>query len=249
VHRVGPNRLYVNLARRLARSGFTVLRFDHSGVGDSQPREDHLPFGESSVAEAVDAMNFLAADRQCDKFALVGLCSGTLTAFRTAYVDARVTSLVLLTALLLDPSTVPEEIIAEALDRRVARSYLVEKIGSMHAWRKVLSGGADIAAIWRVLQRRIAKRISPPSIAPGTEELIAQMRDLLQRGVAVRFVFADPATVLEGFRMTIAPALRDLRERGRIDVRLIKRADHTFTRLRHQAEVIELTSEWLLRCT
>src|SRR5689334_20064244 len=33
VHRVGPNRLYVTLARRLAQAGLTVLRFDHSGIG------------------------------------------------------------------------------------------------------------------------------------------------------------------------------------------------------------------------
>ena len=36
LHRVGPNRLHVTLARRLARRGFPVLRFDFSGIGDSR---------------------------------------------------------------------------------------------------------------------------------------------------------------------------------------------------------------------
>ena len=36
LHRVGPNRLHVDVARRLAEAGFTSLRFDMSGVGDSE---------------------------------------------------------------------------------------------------------------------------------------------------------------------------------------------------------------------
>ena len=34
VHHVGPNRLYVKIARRLASLGFVALRFDFAGVGD-----------------------------------------------------------------------------------------------------------------------------------------------------------------------------------------------------------------------
>jgi alpha/beta superfamily hydrolase len=34
IHRVGPHRLYVKMARTLAAMGFVVLRFDFSGIGD-----------------------------------------------------------------------------------------------------------------------------------------------------------------------------------------------------------------------
>src|SRR5262245_34733723 len=101
VHRVGPNRMYVTLARRLSQAGLTVLRFDHSGIGDSEPRDDRLDFNQSSVLETIAAMDWLAAERRCRSFALIGLCSGTLTAFNTALADARVTDLVLMTALLV----------------------------------------------------------------------------------------------------------------------------------------------------
>ena len=37
VHRVGPNRLYVRLARRLAATGCPVLRFDLSGSATAGP--------------------------------------------------------------------------------------------------------------------------------------------------------------------------------------------------------------------
>ena len=50
VHKVGPNRLNVKLARMLATMGFPVLRFDLSGIGDSKYREDNLPVEKSAVA-------------------------------------------------------------------------------------------------------------------------------------------------------------------------------------------------------
>jgi alpha/beta superfamily hydrolase len=44
VHRVGPGRIYVKIARALAEQGFTVLRFDFSGIGDSSVRLDNRRF-------------------------------------------------------------------------------------------------------------------------------------------------------------------------------------------------------------
>jgi len=58
----------------------------------------------------------------------------------------------------------------------------------------------------------------------------------------VLFVFAEPTTVLEGFRMTIDPELPRLRRSGRIDVTIVRHADHTFTELRHQRQILELTT-------
>jgi pimeloyl-ACP methyl ester carboxylesterase len=249
VHRVGPNRLYVTLARRLSTCGFTVLRFDHSGIGDSDPRHDGLDVNERFVAETVDAMNWLAAERQCREFVLVGLCSGTLTAFRAAQADPRVTNLVLLTALLLDPAAVSDEVVAEAANRRIARSYLVEKMASRGGWRKLLAGKVDVRRVGRVLRRVAVERVRRKPVVAGASEMLAQLQALLDRGVSIRFIYAEPTTVLEGFRMTIAPELPRLRKHGRIEVDLVKLADHTFTQLRHQATVIDSISEWLTRCT
>jgi hypothetical protein len=51
VHRVGPNRLHVKIARMLAAMGYVVCRFDFSGVGDSSVRRDSLPFAQSAISE------------------------------------------------------------------------------------------------------------------------------------------------------------------------------------------------------
>ena len=87
IHRVGPCRLYVTLARELANLGCVVARFDHSGVGDSHVRRDGLPFEESSIAEAREAMDWLQRSRGVDRFVLAGLCSGAVTSFDAAVLD------------------------------------------------------------------------------------------------------------------------------------------------------------------
>ncbi|MCH8830022.1 MAG: DUF1549 domain-containing protein, partial [Planctomycetes bacterium] len=59
IHRVGPNRVYVKIARRLAAEGFVAFRFDFSSIGDSLVRYDNLSFEKSAVDEVQDAMDFL----------------------------------------------------------------------------------------------------------------------------------------------------------------------------------------------
>ena len=90
LHKVGSCRLYVKLARALADAGVASLRFDLSGLGDSDVRKDALSFEESAVAETQEAMDYLTRLRGSESFQLAGLCSGADVAHMTAVVDARV---------------------------------------------------------------------------------------------------------------------------------------------------------------
>ena len=58
-HRIGTNRLSVLFARRLAREGVTVLRFDVRGLGDSpsaSDRADQTVLDERMVADVRQAV-------------------------------------------------------------------------------------------------------------------------------------------------------------------------------------------------
>ena len=46
----------VKVARALAEAGFLVLRLDLSGIGDSEPRKDALPYLESAPLESIEAL-------------------------------------------------------------------------------------------------------------------------------------------------------------------------------------------------
>jgi alpha-beta hydrolase superfamily lysophospholipase len=64
IHRVGPNRMYVRMARDLARQGFVAFRFDLSGVGDSPARGAGSTIEGRWVDETREAMDHLHRTRE-----------------------------------------------------------------------------------------------------------------------------------------------------------------------------------------
>nr|HEX4316556.1 alpha/beta hydrolase [Kofleriaceae bacterium] len=90
----GPFRLYVELARRLARDGYTTLRFDLGGLGDSAASAARAPVVERTRGEIASAVDHVAAAGS-GPVIVGGLCSGAEDAFRYAERDPRVTGVVL----------------------------------------------------------------------------------------------------------------------------------------------------------
>src|ERR1700737_827583 len=58
-HRVGPGRVYVELARKLAGAGFVALRFDLSGFGDSERRRTDGGDLDRAALDTREALDFL----------------------------------------------------------------------------------------------------------------------------------------------------------------------------------------------
>src|SRR5688500_9087000 len=86
--RVGPGRLYVPLTRMLNELGYTVLRFDFFGLGDSEGelQETMLVdvYNNIEVGRYVDdtlcAIKWLRQEQGFKRFVLGGLCGGAITA-------------------------------------------------------------------------------------------------------------------------------------------------------------------------
>ena len=83
VHRVGPFRLHVDLARVLANRGFSSLRMDLSGLGDSAIRTDVPEGTDRAMLDVRDAMDALEAELGADRFVPIGLCSGAYNAHQS----------------------------------------------------------------------------------------------------------------------------------------------------------------------
>ena len=96
VHRVGPFRLHVNVARLLAKHGFASLRMDLSGLGDSQARTGKLSKDERVRRDVAEAMDCLSAAGLGQSFVVVGLCSGAYQAHQVAVADSRVVGAIFL---------------------------------------------------------------------------------------------------------------------------------------------------------
>jgi hypothetical protein len=85
-YRIGPGRLWVNIAREAAKAGIRTIRFDRRLVGDSvheDDADDPASFTPESVEDLIDVVQSTVPDvgRQA---AFVGLCSGAWVAAKAA---------------------------------------------------------------------------------------------------------------------------------------------------------------------
>jgi hypothetical protein len=239
LHRVGPNRVHVLLARKLAAAGFVVMRFDYSGIGDSRPREDALPFAASAVEETRQAMDFLAESRGVTRFVLFGICSGADNALRVAGQDARVVG-----AALIDPYNLPTV-------ARVLHMYS-NRLLSLRSWRRLLTGRSFIwssARTARSLQRAAsASHDGYASLLPSREEYVAQVSRLAERGVALCLLYTGESPGYVNYRRLLHKPIRRWPWGNRIRMEYLKHSDHVFTLLSSQAGLLGAIEGWLANC-
>ncbi len=103
IRHIGPNRLWVEAARRWAGRGLAGLRLDLEAIGEADGDESrftevsefYVPGYEEQVTRSLDALEERGYG---DRFMLIGLCAGGYWAFRTALGDRRVSAALLLNA-------------------------------------------------------------------------------------------------------------------------------------------------------
>ncbi len=95
--KIGPHRLYVLMARKLAQKGFPSMRFDLGGIGESEvDLAANLSLHERSISEIQQAMTYVTELSGIKRFVLCGLCSGAEDSFKSAVIDERVSGLYLI---------------------------------------------------------------------------------------------------------------------------------------------------------
>ncbi len=144
VHHVGPNRLYVALARHLARLGHTVLRMDIAGIGDSPPRPgepENLVYSHTALEDLREGIDFLRRERGASDVRALGLCSGAYYAFKGA-----VARLPLDGAVIINPLTFfwKDGMSLAYPQHRIAADIMRYRTNvlSLASWRKLLSGAS-----------------------------------------------------------------------------------------------------------
>jgi len=233
IHRVGPSRLHVQLARRFAGDGFVTLRFDFSGIGDSDPRPERVvPDGVRQ--DMNDALSYLQTTVNATSFVLVGLCSGANACLRYARLHDGVVG-----AVLLDPHSYKTPgYYVRHYRRRLLR---------WQSWRNVLKGrGAgerDSRAGYEAGPPSGDGLVAPPTVIPRPEmeEAIAELSG---RGVQLLHVFTGGHEAYND-REQFWELFPRLKGRAEIQVEFLSSADHTFHRRSARREVIALIRDWM----
>ena len=247
VHRVGPNRVGVTLARELAAAGFACLRFDLEGIGDSvlraAGRENH-PYPDTALADARAAFDFLRREFGYTRFIPVGLCSG---AYNTFHAGLRLTEHSICELVLINPLTFYW---AEGMSLETTRHFedAIQYKKSMRdpgRWLKLLRGGVNIPRLAETVVGLAKAKVKSHGdtlreifVPRGGPRLSRDLRKLFAMKRPLSFFVAegDPGReiLMAGARRTATLALKT----GDIRVEMIPDADHTFSQLKARGELI-----------
>ena len=237
IHRVGPNRMSVRLARAMAREGFSVLRFELSSLGDSGPRSDDLPLVEAAVADVRDALDTLDDVRQVRRVVLMGLCSGADLSVIYAGSDKRVVGIVL-----LDPA-IPRT-------RGYYVRHFARRILRPQAWRKLATGGP---AYWRTLRLRDGRAAGAPGSEPQLPLLERpEVRTFLEQSYAkaaaqavqMLAVFTAGPQYRHNSARQLLEAFPNVPFGRRLRLEYFSESDHTFSSEADRARLIDLVVGW-----
>jgi hypothetical protein len=233
VHRVGPGRLAVEIARQVALAGFPSLRFDFSGIGDSAARVPPLDPIACGVADARAAMDHLAREHDARAFILLGLCSGARHAHHIAVADPRVAGGVML----------------DGYAYRTARSSL------MAASERLAHPRALVATARRLLTERMHGEPPPPPAEedegdaffpgdPPREKMAADLRALAARRVALLYIYSGEWRAYR-YAGQLRDAFRDVPLGALLSEQMIGTADHLYFTRPERIAMLGMVKQWL----
>ncbi len=246
VHRIGPSRNGVELARALAREGFLVMRFDLSGIGDSESRRDDLSMEEHAALDVRQAMDHLRTTRGFERFVLVGLCSGADNAFRVAGRDPAVVGAVLL----------------DGYGYRTPGYFVRYYARRGTRWKAYVPTARRLAGrlLTRTRQRledlRGVAREMPTTlevvpqwerIFPSRDDFAAGLRALIAREVKLLFIYTAGVDRYYNHDEQLARSVPDVDFRGLVDTAYFADSDHTITELESKARLLTTTVAWFRR--
>ena len=248
-NRAGPQRIYVQAARRFAEAGIASLRVDLPGIGDSDGAIERPHFDIFDPAHVGAALDVLQADGP-DRVILLGLCSGARLAVRSAVGDSRVAAVAAWSMPVVSPlpgmPTAANIPIHDGTARDMLRDAASQAL-QPSTWRRL----ATAPDSRRRATRRVtsALRWSIPifggvrahqtAFTEALDALLADKRPAL-------FAYGEQDAVPRGeFERDHDDVVR-----GLVDAKscaMIPRGDHTFTSSRSRATVIEQTLAWIER--
>jgi pimeloyl-ACP methyl ester carboxylesterase len=233
IHRVGDGRLSTILARRLAMAGHCVLRFDLSGVGDSERRQDCLPLADAAIADVREAVEWLQSARGIGRIVLFGICSGAdLSLFYTG-IDSRISGIIM-----VDPSTPPtrRHYLYKCFNRKVWMRKL-EALAKMVKAQRVQGG--PLTDVWKHDSISLSDSRARYSLAGAYRAAFDQRAKLLA-------IFTRGAAWYS-YRRQLFDAFPEIDFADNLQLEHFERCDHTVTHESNRARLFQVVESWFAR--
>lgn len=258
VHSVGPGRLYVELARAWAALGFSVLRMDIGGVGDSDTRDgysDNHPYPDHAVEDLAAAARWMVERAGVRRVVLAGLCSGAHASFHGGLEVHGVAGIIVVNPIVFYWNSTCALDVSAWMNYYESRRYsrTVREVG---AWVRLVRGEVNVRYAIRVGYRRMLD-VGGGAVAalwrrfgfgaPQAEDVATDLEHISARGVDVLLVFSEGDPGLDFVQRRHARDVRALeRRRSNFAMRVVSGADHTFSRLEARARLTMLLTDHLV---
>ena len=229
--RVGSHRLFVHLARALAKQGVHVFRFDYTGAGDSEGEVTQFTDIQADIDAALSC--FSRRNPDIETFSLLGLCdaASAILLYLKQKQDSRIERLFLLNPWVRQEVTQAKMFLG---------SYYLKRLASLDFWRKFLTGKVNVAKSGKEIKEFSSIARSNPATSTSFVD------DMLQG--LVKFS-GDSHIILSGNDLT-ADEFSVLCQSNHlwqsavtsrlVQQHLVKLADHTFSQPDEEQKLVSL---------
>ena len=252
VHRVGPNRLYVELARELGKMGIASFRFDLRNLGESVmglPTDENHPYPHGSTADIEEVINHLQSQFDYQNFVLAGLCSGAHNVFHAAIEldhDSRIEEVIMVNPLAFYRR--PHNFQDNSKEQEMAKNseQYRKSLLDPSKWKQLLSKRKNLGYIFKFVVRLFWKKLASAFSSVARIFGIAQQsqlsKDLNQyknSDTRISFFIAskDPGKkmLMDNAGSTVSKMLKD----QKLFLYDIENADHTFSNFQCRSRFIQ----------
>ncbi|KGJ97331.1 hydrolase 1, exosortase A system-associated [Colwellia psychrerythraea] len=239
--RVGSHRLFVYLARALAKRGITVFRFDYTGAGDSEGEISPFTNVKNDISAAIDT--FKQRHDDITDLALWGLCDAAsailLYLNETAQQD-KIKHLFLVNPWVRQTHTAAKTYL---------RSYYIKRIVSKDFWHKLLSGKVKGKMAFGEI-KSFHKQSQVSQNTNTADNFVTQMLQGLDEFTGkCNIMLSGNDLTADEFKLLVKSNKhwRDITARDTIDVQTISQTDHTFSQRDKQNQLVKLVCRALVK--
>jgi pimeloyl-ACP methyl ester carboxylesterase len=265
---VGWHRLQVKISRYLAEEGFNVLRYDDSGIGNSEGDIDEESivkiFSDIEtglfVPNAESAADFLASIFSKDKIIYLGFCGGGLTAVHSAAKKKDIAGVVDIGG----PITLSSKEYLEGKDPWEIKSNILRyrsNIFRINPWIRFLTGKGEYKTILTSIVNYLKHKYSGAyrkKIGPQQTELpknfnwsfVRSFEKYMRSRRPILLYFAEIDSATWELKKYFKDRYIDSNENSPfINYIEVEKANHIFSGDDHQAKMKEDISQWLMQFT
>jgi len=251
VRHIGPNRIWVRVARELAAAGYASIRLDGRSVGDSDGSGDGLMpdeyYYQKHIHDDIERVMDIAVFAGAREFLITGVCSGATAAFQVALGRRDVRAIVMLNPLQLQND--PEDAQRAKVQLSQKAHLRWHRLFSLQFYLQIVRGETPVFKILGVIYTRWTSYLfkKGPLISPDMDYVYQGFQSLAKKPVDIDVCVSAEDQIAVSFceRHFGADFLKFFHERIRFHA--IVGADHTIRPLHAQSAFLGILRSALMR--